>query len=144
VPAGTVADVPRKSESLCTLVRSTLKVVALRGILTADPEAGLSEIVFISTTKERRLVKVVLGGGVSGAALNVRLSVAVPPPGGGGEFFAPLHEIRKMVEIESSETRTFRKFMSPHGERLPGPRVAGAEGEASQAQFYAAGCNEQM
>jgi hypothetical protein len=126
------------------LVRSTLKVVVPRGILTADPEEGVSEMVFISTTKERRLVKFALGGGVSGAALNVRLTVAAPPPGGGVEVFAPLHETRKMADIETSQARTLRKFMSPHGERLPGPRVAGAEGEASQAQFYAAGCNKQM
>jgi hypothetical protein len=105
VPAGTIADVPRKTESLCTLVRSTLKVVVPNGILTADPEEGVSEMVFISTTKERRLVKFALGGGVSGAALNVRLRVAVPPPGGGGAFLGPLHEIRKTVEIESTETR---------------------------------------
>ena len=99
------------------MVRSTLKVVALRGILTADPEEGVSEMVFISTTKERRFV---LAGGVSGAALNVKLSVAVPlPPGGGVDVFGPLHETREMADIESSEARTFRKFMSPHGERVP-------------------------
>jgi hypothetical protein len=69
-------------------------------------------MVFTSTMKERRFV---LGGGVSGAAVNVKLSVAVPPPGDGG-FFDPLHETRAIADSESSEARTFRKFMSPHGD----------------------------
>jgi hypothetical protein len=78
-------------------------------------------MVFTSTTKERRFV---LGSGVSGAAVNVKLTVAVPPPPGGGtDFPGPLHETREMADIESSEARRFRKFMSPHGERVPGPRV---------------------
>jgi hypothetical protein len=113
-----VADVPRNAESLCNLVRSTLKLVAFNGIFTLVPVEDVSVTVFTSTMKERRLV---LGGGVSGAAVNVRLSVAVPPPPPPPEEedFGPLHEIRKMAKIETSEARTFRKFMSPHGERVP-------------------------
>ena len=68
-PAGTVADVPRKAESLCNLVRSTLKAALFSGIFTADPLEGVSVMEVISTMKERRLV---LGGGVSGAAVRAR------------------------------------------------------------------------
>jgi hypothetical protein len=38
------------------------------------------------------------------------------------------------VEIESSEARTFRKFMSPHGERVPSPRLG--EAATCQIQLY--------
>ena len=76
-----------------------------------------------------------LGGGVSGAAVNVKLSVAVPPPPGGGvEFFGPLHETRKTAEIENSDARTFRKFMSPQGERVPSQ---GWHGPTPRVQLYA-------
>ncbi len=65
-----------------------------------------------------------LGGGVSGAAVIVTLNVAVlpPPPVGGAFFGKPLHEMREMADIESNAARTFRKFMSPHGERVPSPQ----------------------
>ena len=115
-----MADVPRNAESLCNLVRSTIKLVAFSGMFTLVPLEDVSVIVFTSTVKERRLV---LGSGVSGAAVSVKLTVAVPPPVGGG-FFDPLHETRKMANIESSEARIFRKFMSPHGECLPALEVA--------------------
>ena len=108
-----MADVPRKAESLCNLVRSTTRLVAFSGMFTFVPVEDVSVMVFTSTVKERRFV---LGSGVRGAAVSVKLTVAVPPPEGGG-FFAPLHETRKMENIESSEARTFRKFMSPHAER---------------------------
>jgi hypothetical protein len=82
-------------------------------------------MVFISTTKERRFV---LGGGLSGVALHVTLSVAVPPPPpGGGEFFrAPLQEIKEMADSNSSETKTFRKFMQPPWQN--GCRAKGGQG----------------
>jgi hypothetical protein len=127
-----VAEVPRNAESLCNLVRSTLKLVAFNGIFTLVPLEDVSVMVFTSTMNERRFV---LGGGVSGAAVNVKLSVAVPPPPGGGVFFDPLHETREMTDIESSKARTFRKFMSPHGERVPSTQLA--EARASQVQLYA-------
>ena len=111
-----MAEVPRNAESLCNLVRSTLKLVAFNGIFTLVPVDEVSVMVFTSTMNERRFV---VGGGVSGAAVSVKLSVAVPPPGGGVDVFGPLHETSEMADIKSSEARTFRKFMSPHGERLP-------------------------
>ena len=104
---------PRNAESLCNLVRSTLKFVAFRGIFTLVPLEDVSVMVLTSTTNERRFV---LGSGVRGAAVSVKLTVAVPPPEGGG-FFDPLHETRKRENMESSEAKIFRKFMSPHGER---------------------------
>jgi hypothetical protein len=121
---GTVAEVPRKTESLCNLVRSILRVVAFRGILTADPVAGVSVIVFTSTTKERRLV---FGGGVSGVACMVRLSLAVlpPPPPPPPEVFDPLHEVRKAANAKSDTVRIVRTFMSPHDRVCAEPRQQG-------------------
>src|SRR5712664_2743911 len=42
VPAGTVAEKPRKTESLVNRVRSTLNVVELSGMFTAAPLEGES------------------------------------------------------------------------------------------------------
>jgi hypothetical protein len=108
------------------LVRSTLRIVLFSGIFTLAPLEEVSVMVFTSTTKERRFV---LGGGVSGVALNVTPSVAVPPPPtGGGEFFrAPLQEIKETADSNSSETKTFRKFMQPPiAEWVPSQRRARA------------------
>src|SRR6266852_7985119 len=117
-PAGTVADVPRKAESLCSLVRSTLKVVLFSGIFTLVPVDEVSVMVFTSTMKERRLV---LGGGVSGAAVMVTLKVAVPPPqfdvqGGLG---APLHETKQAADSTIGKARVFRKSMQPPRQNRP-------------------------
>ena len=109
-----MADVPRNAESLCNLVRSTLKLVAFSGMFTSVPLEDVSVIVFTSTVKERRFV---LGSGVRGAAVSAKLRVAVPPLPVCDGFFGPLHATREIAAIESSETKTFRKFMSPHGER---------------------------
>jgi hypothetical protein len=89
-------------------------LVAFSGMFTLDPVEEVSVIVFISTMKERRFV---LGGGVSGVALAVKLSVAVPPPGG-GEFFVPLQEIKETADSKSSEAKTFRKFTRPPRQSL--------------------------
>lgn len=64
-------------ESLCSLVRSTPIAVAFKGMFTAAPAAGVKVMVLISTKNERRFV---LGGGVIGVAVSVRLSDPVPPP----------------------------------------------------------------
>ena len=109
---GTVVDVPRNTESLCNFVRSTPRVVVFSGIFTLEPLDEVSVTVFISTTKERRLV---FGGGVSGFAIIVRLSVAVPPPPPPGVFFWPLHEARATVNTNSSAAEIFRTFMQPPG-----------------------------
>jgi hypothetical protein len=126
-----VAEVPRNAESLCNFVRSTAKLVAFSGIFTLVPVEDVSVMVFTSTTKERRLV---LGGGVSGAAVNVKLRVAVPPPPGVDGFFGPLQAAREIADMESSEARTFRKFMSPHGDATK-PKLIKAR--AFQVQLYA-------
>lgn len=109
-PAGTVADVPRKAESLCNLVRSTLKAAPFSGIFTADPLEGVSVMEVISTMKERRLV---LGGGVSGAAVRVKLRVAVLPPQFEVQvvFDPPLHEIRATANNKIGKARILRRFM---------------------------------
>jgi hypothetical protein len=122
VPAGTVAAEPRNTESLCSLVRSTPMLVAFSGMFTLDPVEEVSVIVFISTMKERRFV---LGGGVSGVAVAVKLSVAVPPPGGGVFFDPPLQEIRETADSKTSEAKTFRKFTRP-------PTADGAEPKAGR------------
>lgn len=111
-PAGIVADMPRKAESLCNLVRSTLKLVLFSGIFILVPVDEVSVMVFTSTMKDRRLV---LGGGVSGAAFHVMLSVAVPPPQltVQGGFGTPLHETKATPDNKTSAAKTFRKFMQP-------------------------------
>ena len=74
VPAGTVVNVPRKEESLCNRVSSTVKEFELDIRLTALPEAGLSAIPEIVTLNE---IIEEFAGGVSTA---VRLKVVLPPP----------------------------------------------------------------
>jgi len=90
-------------------------LVAFSGIFTVEPVEEVSVIVFMSTMKERRLV---LGGGVSGVDLNVMLSVAVPPPGGGGFVDLPLQEVKETADSKSSEAKTFRKFTRPPRQSL--------------------------
>ena len=90
----------------------------MSGMFTADPLDEVSVIVFTSTMKERRLV---LGGGVSGVAVMVRLSVAVLPPQllVHGEFFGePLQETRKTADNKSGAAKIFRTFMQPPGTEL--------------------------
>jgi len=103
--------VPRKAESLCNLVRSTLKAVLFSGMVTADPLEGVSAMEVISTMKERRLV---LGGGVSEAAVRVRFSVAVLPPQFDvqvEDFDEPLHEIRATADNKIGKASIFRTIM---------------------------------
>jgi hypothetical protein len=68
-------------------------------------------MVFTSTTKERRLV---LGGGVSGAAVMVTLKVALLPPQFvvQGGFGKPVHET-KATDSKSSAAKTIRKVIEP-------------------------------
>ena len=90
--------------------------VAFNGMFTAVPVAGVRVMVLISTKKERRFV---LGGGVSGVAVSVRLSDAVPLPpqftvqGGLG---LPLHATKPNANKDSNEAKVFRKFMKPPGQ----------------------------
>ena len=107
------ADVPRNAESLCSLVRSTARFVAFSGTFTAEPLDEVSVTVFTSTMKERRLV---LGGGASGVAIIVKLSVAVPPPQllvHGLLLVGPLQDARKATDSKSGAAITFRTFMQP-------------------------------
>src|ERR1700675_403229 len=107
------AEVPRNAESLCSLVRSTVRLVAFSGMFTVDPPDEVSVTVFTSTMKERRLV---LGGGVSGVAVIVKLSVAVPPPQllvHGLLLVGPLHDARKAADNRSGAATIFRTFMQP-------------------------------
>src|SRR6266849_775782 len=125
-PAGTVAEVPRKAESLVNRVKSTLNVVELRGMFTAAPVDGVSVMVFMSALKDSRLV---FGGGVSGAATRVRLSVAVPPGQltvhGPGGFGCPLQEMRKQPNASDGASRNFLKFIwPPRRENFPAPALA--------------------
>lgn len=103
---------PRKAESLCNLVRSTLKLVAFSGIFTVDPVEEVSVMVFMSTRKESRLV---LGGGVSGAAVMVTLRVAVPllPQFVVQTVGRPLQEVKDTADSNSSAAKTFGKFIQP-------------------------------
>jgi hypothetical protein len=134
VSAGIAAEVPRNAESLCSFVRSTLRPVALSGIFAVVPVEDVSVIVFISTMKDRRFV---LGGGVSGAAVKVKLTVAVfaPPPPPPVEVLAPLQEIRNIDDNEDSAARIFRKFISPHGK--PVPTFRRVNPSAFQVRVYA-------
>jgi hypothetical protein len=99
-------------ESLCNLVRSTLKLVLFSGIFTLVPVDDVRVMVFTSTMKERRLV---LGGGVSGVALHVMLSVALPlPPQFDVQGLGfPLHETKATADSKSRAAQTFRKFIEP-------------------------------
>src|ERR1700724_2227826 len=122
------AEVPRNAESLCSLVRSTVRLVALSGMFTVVPLDEVSVTVFTSTMKERRLV---LGGGVSGVAIIVRLSVAVPPPQllVHGLFLGiPLQDARKAADSKSGAATIFRTFMQP-------PRENRAERAAARHQL---------
>src|ERR1700676_5439762 len=122
------AEVPRTAESLCSVVRSTARFVAFSGMFTVDPLDEVSVTVFTSTMKERRLV---LGGGVSGVAVIVRLSVAVPPPQlvVHGLFLGnPLQDARKAADNKSGAATTFRTFMQP-------PWQNGAERTAARHQL---------
>ena len=101
------------------------------GIFTVEPVDEVSVTVFISTTKERRLV---LGGGLSGVALNVTLSVALPPPGGGGFVDLPLHEVKETADSKSSEAITFRKFTGPPRQSLC--RAYRGQALTSRIRFY--------
>ena len=108
-------------------------LVAFRGIFTVEPVEEVSVIVFMSTMKERRLV---LGGGVSGVALNVTLRVAVPPP---PQFtvhgvFKPLHEVKETADSKSSEAKMFRKFTRPPRQSLC--RAYGGPALTSRMRFY--------
>jgi len=94
-------------------VRSTLKAVLFSGMFTGDPVEGVRVMVFMSTTKERRLV---LGGGVSGAAVMVMLRVAVLPPQFDMQIKIldePLQEIRATADNNIGKARVFRTFMQP-------------------------------
>src|SRR5260370_19163446 len=88
-------------------------------------------MVFMSTMKERRFV---LGGGLSGVALNVTLTVAVPPPGGGGFVDLPLQEVKETADSKSSEAKTFPKFTRPPPQRLC--RAYGELSLTSRIRFY--------
>src|SRR3981081_827801 len=83
-------------------------------MFTLVPVVEVSVIVLISTMKDRRFV---LGSGVSGAAVNVRLTVALPPPQltvqGGGVVRGPLHESREPAENKDSVVTTLPRLMSP-------------------------------
>jgi hypothetical protein len=92
------------------LVRSTLKVAAFSGMLTAEPVEGVRVMVFTVTRKESRLVP---GGRVSGAAVRVKLTVAWPLTVQLvvqvlGE---PLQEAIEKAENKVSAEKTLRKFM---------------------------------
>jgi hypothetical protein len=87
--------------------------VAFNGMFTAVPEVGVRVMVFISTKNESRLV---FAGGVSGAAVSVRLTEAVPPPQfvvQGCVVDLPLHATKPVAHTNSREVKTFRKFMHP-------------------------------
>jgi len=93
-------------------MRSTLSLVLFSGIFTLVPVDEVSVMVFTSTMKERRLV---LGGGVRGAAVMVMLRVAVPPPPQFTMqvFGKPLHEIKATADNEISAAKTLRKCIEP-------------------------------
>jgi hypothetical protein len=100
-------------------------------MFTLVPVAEVSVTVLMSTVNDRRFV---LGSGVSGAAVKVRLSVAVPPPQltvQGGVFRGPLHETRETADNKSSEVKAFRKFMSPQ-RRVYVPSLRQAKAPISQ------------
>jgi hypothetical protein len=99
-----VAEVPRKTESLCSLVRSTVKPEAFKGTFTADPLVGVRVIVFTSTTKESTFV---LFSGASGAAVSVKLRVAVPLGPQfcvHGGFGRPLQELKRAADSNGNTT----------------------------------------
>ena len=119
------AEVPRNEESLCSLVRSTARFVAFSGMFTVDPLDEVSVTVLMSTMKERRLV---LGGGVSGVAIIVKLSVAVPPPQLLVQVLflgIPLQDVKKAADSNTDAAKIFRTFMQPPGENVCRPTAAG-------------------
>src|SRR5256885_8094158 len=109
VPAGTPAEIPRKTESLCTLVRSTMYVVAFRGMLTAEPVEGVREIPTMSTAKARRFAP----GGASGVATKVTPTMALPLPQliVQGPPLVPLQPVRRGMETTKAMGRNLRNIV---------------------------------
>lgn len=109
-------------------MRSTVKVAAFSGMFTGEPVEGVRVMVLTETTKDNKLV---LGGGVSGVAVMVKLRVAWP-------LFVqlvvqglgmPLQAAKERAERDSSAAKTCRKFMQS-------PRRSGAEQEQAQTQRF--------
>ena len=102
-----VAEVATNAESLWSRVRSTVYVGLFSGTLTAAPPLdGVRETPTTVTLNERRFV---VGGGVSGVAVSVICSVAVPLT---GQFtvqtvLTPLQEVRKKPEVKSATAKHF-------------------------------------
>src|SRR2546423_5046966 len=85
-------------------------VPVLRGILTLGPVEGVREIPTTSTVKESRFVP---GGGISGVATKVTLTVALPPPQlvVQGPLFTPLQEVRNEMEANTASGRKLRNLI---------------------------------
>jgi len=97
-------------ESLCSLIKSTVTVVAGRVRLTALPVEGVREIPVMVTTNERMLVP---GGGTRGRAASVALTLAEPC---GPQFvvqrvFGPLQEATKRAAKKRVKERAFRQII---------------------------------
>lgn len=100
-----VAEVATNAESLWSRVRSTVYVALFSGTFTAAPPLdGVRETPTTVTLNERRFV---VPGGVSGVAVSVISSVAVPLT---GQFtvqtvLTPLQEARKKPEVKSATVK---------------------------------------
>lgn len=98
-------------------------VLGVKVRLTAFPVEGVSETPVTVTLKERIEVP---GSSVS---VMVRLSVELPPGGGGvPDFDWPLQEVREMVAIKSRQIRTLLRSMgTPRRVKLRAPLIVNAQ-----------------
>ena len=101
---------PRSVESLSSLIKSTVTLVAGRFRFTAlPPPEGVSDTPVMVTTKERMFVP---AGGASGTAASVAVTPVVlpppppPPPVQSGHGLFSVQDVRKSVASKSDETQS--------------------------------------
>ena len=113
--SGGIAELPRKAESLCSLVKSTWYELEFSGTLVDCPIDRVIEIPTTVTLNDRRLV---FGGDVSGIARSVSANVMLPPgplevpdPTKRRVLIAPLHEIIKQATTNSQKVKNCLNFI---------------------------------
>jgi hypothetical protein len=117
--SGGIAELPRKAESLCSLVKSTWYELEFSGTLVDCPIDRVIEIPTTVTLNDRRLV---FGGDVSGIARSVSANVMLPDfdgsvealcinPQKSSQVVTPLHEAIKKATANSQKAKNFLNFI---------------------------------
>jgi hypothetical protein len=119
VSGGIAAELPRKAESLCSLVKSTWYKLEFSGTLMDCPIDRVIETPTTVTLNDRRLV---FAGGVSGIARSVSANVMLPDSNGSVEALCinpqkslqvvtPLHELIKKATADSQKATNLLNFI---------------------------------